>query len=229
MTLSRRRFAGLCMGLAATIAAPTVWIPSARAHGPFVQPPLPYDTTALAPAIGSRTVELHYGIHHAGYYRNLNALIDGTELAGLSLEEIVVASRGNPDLRGVFNNAGQAWNHDIYWAELTPGGPPAPTDRLAALIDESFGDLDAFKEAFTAAAGRVFGSGWCWLVQTEAGLEIRGTSNAENPVGSGATTLMGIDVWEHAYYLDYENRRGDHVRAVLDTLINWDFVADQLS
>ena len=229
MNVTRRRFFGLCAGLTGAVAGPGFWIPSAHAQAPFAQPPLPYDTAALAPVISPRTVELHYGRHHAGYYRNLNALVEDTELAAMPLEEIVAVTRGNDDQQAVFNNAGQAWNHNIYWAQMTPGGASAPSGRLAAAIDAAFGNFDAFKDAFTTSAGRVFGSGWCWLVQTDAGLGILGTSNAENPVGRDVTTLMGIDVWEHAYYLDYENRRSEHVRAVLDSLVNWDYVADQMA
>ena len=231
MTLSRRRFFGLAAGAAATLSAPAVLVPSARAqNGPFVQPPLPYGTADLAPVIGQRTVELHYGIHHAGYYRNLNSLVEGTALAETSLEGVVVAARDPALDPRIFNNAGQAWNHDIYWAQMVPGGSLRPTGRLAELIDGSFGGFEAFVDSVVSTAGGVFGTGWAWLVQSGVDLGLMGLSDADNPLGQGGvTTLLGVDVWEHAYYLDYENRRGDHVRAVLESAINWDVVAARLA
>ena len=231
MSLSRRTLLQICAGSVSALAAPAILTASARAEGPFVQPPLPYGTADLAPVIGPRTVELHYGIHHAGYYRNLNRLVESLpDLAGMTLEEVVVAARDPAMDRAVFNNAGQAWNHDVYWPQMAPGGAARPSGRLATLIDEAFGDFAGFTDAFVSQAGRVFGAGWAWLVQDESGgLALVGTSNAENPLGTGVTTLLGVDVWEHAYYLDYENRRGDHVRAVLDNGTNWDVIADRLS
>ena len=230
MTLSRRRFFYFTAGAAVALAKPAMLVPSARAqNGPFVQPPLPYDTADLAPVIGQRTVELHYGIHHAGYYRNLNRLVEGTELADMTLEDVVVAAR-DPELDPrIFNNAGQAWNHDVYWAQMVPGGHARPTDRLAELIDASFGGFEAFVDSFVSTAGGVFGTGWAWLVQDGEDLALMGLTDADNPLGRGVTTLLGVDVWEHAYYLDYENRRGDHVRAVLEDGTNWDVIAARLT
>ena len=229
--LTRRRLFGFAAGSLAAFAAPTVLTTSVRAEGPFVMPALPYETTDLAPVIGPRTVELHYGIHHAGYYRNLNRLVeDMPELAEMSLEDVVIASRDPEMDPRVFNNAGQAWNHDVYWPQMTPGGAARPSGRLASLIDDTYGDFASFTDAFVSQAGRVFGAGWAWLVQDESGgLALMGASNADNPLGRGVTTLLGVDVWEHAYYLDYENRRGDHVRAVLEDGTNWDVIADRLS
>ena len=225
ITLGRRRMLSLGAVSATVFAAPALWTRPARA---FDHPALPYDDSALEPVISAHTVGLHYGRHHAGYFRNLNRLTEGTALAELSLEEVVQASSGIPSLQPVFNNAGQAWNHIVYWDQFMPGGASAPGGRLAGMIDEAFGDLETFKEQFVSTAGSVFGSGWAWLTYHAGQLWLEGLRNADNPLAHGRTALIGIDVWEHAYYLDYENRRGEHVRAVLDSLINWSAVADRL-
>lgn len=195
---------------------------------PFNLPPLPFNEGDLAPTISSQTVGLHYGKHHAAYFNNLNSLVEGTEFADLPLEKVVQKSFGNQNYQKIFNNAGQAWNHIIYWEEMTPGGARKPSGSLAQKLEQHFGGFDQFKQEFTKIAGGVFGSGWAWLVESDGLLTIEGMSNAENPLARGRNTLMGIDVWEHAYYLDYQNRRPDYVRAVLDTLINWDYVAGRL-
>lgn len=195
---------------------------------PFALPPLPYEESALAPTISSRTVELHYGKHHAAYFNNLNGLVQGTEFSDLPLEEVVRKSYGDKEFQKIFNNAGQAWNHIIYWEEMTPGGARNPSGILAQKIEEHFGGFDPFKDRFVQVAGAVFGSGWAWLVENNGVLSIEGMPNAENPLARGKKTLMGIDVWEHAYYLDYQNRRPDYVSAVLENLINWDYVGDRL-
>ena len=196
---------------------------------PFSLPELPFDENALSPTISAQTVRLHYGKHHAAYFNMLNTLSEGTNFADMQLENVVKGSFGNADTQKVFNNAGQAWNHILYWNQMQPGGADEPTGRLASMIDGAFGDMDSFKDQFTTAAVGVFGSGWCWLVEEDGGLAIMGTPNAENPLAHGKHALMGVDVWEHAYYLDYQNLRADHVKAVLNNLINWDFVADRLS
>ena len=196
---------------------------------PFSLPELPFDENALAPTISAQTVGLHYGKHHAAYFNMLNTLSEGTDFADMELENVVKGSFGNADTQKVFNNAGQAWNHILYWNQMQPGGADEPTGRLASMIDGAFGDMDSFKDQFTTAAVGVFGSGWCWLVEEDGGLAIMGTPNAENPLAHGKHALMGVDVWEHAYYLDYQNLRANHVKAVLNNLINWDFVADRLS
>ena len=196
---------------------------------PFSLPDLPFDENALAPTISAQTVGLHYGKHHAAYLNMLNTLSEGTDFADMELENVVKGSFGNTDTQKVFNNAGQAWNHILYWNQMQPGGSDELTGRLASMIDGAFGDMDSFKDQFTTAAVGVFGSGWCWLVEEDGGLAIMGTPNAENPLAHGKHALMGVDVWEHAYYLDYQNLRADHVKAVLNNLINWDFVADRLS
>ena len=196
---------------------------------PFTLPALPFDENALAPTISAKTVGLHHGKHHAAYFNMLNTLSEGTQFADMALEDVVTGSFGNAEMQKIFNNAGQAWNHILYWNQMQPGGADAPSGELASKINDAFGGLDSFKEQFTAAAVGVFGSGWCWLVEENGGLTIMGTLNAENPLAHGKHALLGIDVWEHAYYLDYQNLRADHVKAVLDNLINWDFVADRLS
>jgi Fe-Mn family superoxide dismutase len=196
---------------------------------PFSLPDLPFDENSLAPTISAQTVGLHHGKHHAAYFNMLNTLSEGTDFADMELENVVKGSFGNADTQKVFNNAGQAWNHILYWNQMQPGGADEPTGRLASMIDSAFGDMDSFKDQFTTAAVGVFGSGWCWLVEEDGGLAIMGTPNAENPLAHGKHTLMGVDVWEHAYYLDYQNLRADHVKAVLNNLINWNFVADRLS
>lgn len=195
---------------------------------PFVLPSLPFEVNALEPTISSRTVQLHYGKHHAAYFNTLNTLVEGTDFADMNLEEVVFKSFGTPDRQKLFNNAGQAWNHVIYWEEMKPGERRTPSGRLAEMIDRDFGGFDQFKDSFVQTAVAVFGSGWAWLIDEDGSLKITGTPNAENPIPRAQKTLMGIDVWEHAYYLDYQNRRADHVRAVLDNLINWDYVADRL-
>ncbi|MEE2877085.1 MAG: superoxide dismutase [Candidatus Neomarinimicrobiota bacterium] len=196
---------------------------------PFTLPDLPFDENALMPTISAQTVGLHYGKHHAAYFNMLNTLSEGTQFANMSLEDVVTGSFGNPDTQKIFNNAGQAWNHILYWNQMQPGGADVPSGELASKMDDAFDGLDSFKEQFTASAVGVFGSGWCWLVEEKGRLAIMGTPNAENPLVHGKNALLGIDVWEHAYYLDYQNLRADHVKAVLDNLINWDFVADRLS
>ncbi|MGB0843239.1 MAG: superoxide dismutase [Alphaproteobacteria bacterium] len=197
--------------------------------GPFELPALPYADDALSPVISAQTVGLHHGKHHATYFNNLNNLAAGTELEGMSLEQVVVKSAGDDSMKGVFNNAGQAWNHIIYWEQFGLNGSRAPEGDLKAQIEAGWESFDGFKDAFTKAAAGVFGAGWCWLVADQGKLSIMGTSNADNPLAHGKQALLGIDVWEHAYYLDYQNRRPDHVKALLDQAINWSYVAERLS
>jgi len=181
-------------------------------------PPLPYAKTALAPHISEETLEYHYGKHHNAYVTNLNKLIDGTPLAGKSLEEIVKASEG-----GVFNNAAQVWNHTFYWNSLKPNGGGKPTGAIADAIQQSFGGYDAFREQFAQAAATQFGSGWAWLVKEGDKLAIVKTANAETPLTGSAKPLLTIDVWEHAYYVDFRNARPKYIETYLDHLVNWDF------
>lgn len=206
-------------------------MPSDQAKATIALPKLPYAEDALAPVISANTISFHYGKHHATYVKTLNELIAGTPYEGKSLEEIVVASAADKDAaaRKIFNNAAQAWNHDFYWHSMTPKGG-APTGKIKDALEKSFGDLAAFKKAFGMAAVGQFGSGWAWLVKGKDGtLKIETTSNADTPIAHGGTPLLVADVWEHAYYLDYQNRRPDHVTAWLDKLVNWSFAEKNLT
>ncbi|MBS1208760.1 MAG: superoxide dismutase [Proteobacteria bacterium] len=184
-------------------------------------PALPYAKNALVPHISEETFEYHYGKHHQAYVTNLNNLIPGTEFENASLEEIIKKASG-----GIYNNAAQVWNHTFFWSSLKPAGGGAPTGALAAAIDAKFGSFDAFKEAFTKSAVGNFGSGWTWLVKKADGsVDILNTGAAGNPLTSGETPLLAIDVWEHAYYIDYRNARPKFVETFLTHLANWDFAA----
>jgi len=195
----------------------------------FELPPLPYAKTALEPHMSERTFDFHYGKHHQAYVTNLNNLVKDTPLASQTLEQIIVATAKDETKAGVFNNAAQVWNHTFFWHSMKPGGGGAPTGKLADLLTKTFGSLDAFKEQFKAAAVSQFGSGWAWLVLDKGELKITKTANAVTPVATGQTPLLTVDVWEHAYYLDYQNRRPDFVQTFLDKLVNWDFVAANLA
>jgi len=196
----------------------------------FTLPDLPYAKDALAPHISAETLDFHHGKHHAAYVTNLNKLLDGHELAGKSLEDVIKASAGKADMAGIFNNAAQVWNHTFYWNSMTPNGGGAPTGELATMIDRDFGSLDAFKTAFATAGATQFGSGWAWLVLKDGKLEIRKTANAETPITeAGVTPLLTMDVWEHAYYVDFRNRRPDYIATFLGDLVNWDFAAANLA
>jgi Fe-Mn family superoxide dismutase len=195
---------------------------------PVVLPALPYQQTALQPVISATTLGFHYGKHHQGYVDNLNNLIVGTEFADLPLEKIVRATAGQSEHSAIFNNAAQAWNHGFYWHSLTPGGGGEPPAVLKRLMDSSFGSVASCKKELAAAAVGQFGSGWAWLVLESGKLRVTKTANANTPVAQGGKPLLTIDVWEHAYYLDYQNRRADHVVAVLDKLINWEFAMENL-
>ncbi|MEZ5321079.1 MAG: Fe-Mn family superoxide dismutase [Microthrixaceae bacterium] len=186
-------------------------------------PALPYAMDALAPHISQETLEYHYGKHHQAYVTTLNTLIEGTDAAQKSLEDIVRGAEGK-----VFNNAAQVWNHTFYWNSMSPNGGGEPTGDLAELIQTAFGGLDGFKTQFAEAGATQFGSGWAWLVQTSAGLEIVKTPNAETPITGNAKPLLTMDVWEHAYYIDYRNARPKYIGTFLDSLINWDFAAKNL-
>jgi Fe-Mn family superoxide dismutase len=186
-------------------------------------PKLPYEKNALEPHISAETLEFHYGKHHNAYVTKLNAALDGHALAGASLEDIVKKSDG-----GMFNNAAQVWNHTFYWNSLSPNGGGEPKGAIADAINKDFGSFDKFKEAFSAQAGGVFGSGWAWLVKKGDKLEIMQTSNAGCPITeSGVTPLLTCDVWEHAYYIDYRNARPDYINAWWN-LVNWDFANENL-
>ena len=183
-------------------------------------PALPYAMDALAPTLSQETLEYHYGKHHQTYVTNLNNLIPGTEFEALSLEDIIMKSSG-----GVFNNAAQVWNHSFYWNCLSPTGGGAPTGALAATIDAKFGSFEEFKKQFNQSGATNFGSGWTWLVKNADGsLEIFNTSNAGTPMTSGKQALLTLDVWEHAYYIDYRNARPKYLENIWN-IVNWDFVA----
>ena len=185
-------------------------------------PSLPWSNDALAPHISAETIEYHYDKHHAGYVKKLNAAIEGTDLAGKSLEDIIAAGGGT------FNNAAQIWNHTFYWKSMKPGGGGEPSGAIADAINASFGSYDKFAEAFSKAAATQFGSGWAWLVKNGDKLEIRKTKDAETPLTDGVTPLLTIDVWEHAYYIDYRNARPDYISTYLKHLVNWDFANENL-
>jgi len=184
-------------------------------------PALPYGRDALAPTISAETLDYHYGKHHQTYVTNLNNLVPGTEYENASLEEIIKSAEG-----GIFNNAAQVWNHTFYWNCLSPNGGGTPSGALASAIDARFGSFGAFRDAFNKSAATNFGSGWTWLVKTpDGGVDIVNTSNAANPMRDNLTPLLTIDVWEHAYYIDYRNARPKYLEEIWN-IVNWDFVAD---
>jgi Fe-Mn family superoxide dismutase len=189
----------------------------------FTLPPLPYEKTALAPHLSAETLELHHGKHHNAYVTNLNKLIEGKPEEKKSLEEIILSSEG-----GVFNNAAQIWNHTFYWHSMKPQGGGQPTGELLAAINRDFGSFDKFKEEFTAAATTQFGSGWAWLVLDKGKLAVTKTGNADLPMKHGQKALLTIDVWEHAYYVDFRNLRPKYIETFLTSLANWDFALENL-
>jgi len=188
-------------------------------------PPLPYADDALDPHISARTISFHYGKHHAAYVNNLNGLIEGTEHADATLDDIIMAAGPG----GLFNNAAQVWNHTFYWHCMAPAGGGDPSGDLAAAIESSFGGVDAFKQQFADKAKGNFGSGWTWLVKSDDGLEIMNTDDADTPMKHGRTAVLTIDVWEHAYYLDYQNARPAYIETFLDKLVNWEYAAEQFA
>lgn len=185
----------------------------------FELPPLPYAQDALAPHISAETFEYHYGKHHQAYVTNLNKLTDDNADAK-SLEDVITSAEG-----GLFNNAAQVWNHTFYWNSMSPDGGGAPSGAVADAINSAFGSYDDFSQKFSQAAATQFGSGWAWLVDSGSGLEIMQTANADLPMKHGAKALLTIDVWEHAYYIDFRNARPNYISTFLDSLVNWDFVA----
>lgn len=187
-------------------------------------PDLPYAKDALAPHISANTLEFHYGKHHKTYVDNINKLISGTDLEGKTLEEIIKIAAKDPAKAGIFNNAAQVWNHTFYWNCLKPKGGGGPTGAIAAKINAAFGSYDKLVEELKNAGVTQFGSGWAWLVLDGNELKVTKTPNADTPLAHGQKALLTIDVWEHAYYLDYQNRRPDYLAAVIQNLINWDFV-----
>jgi Fe-Mn family superoxide dismutase len=196
----------------------------------FELPKLPYAQDALEPHISAETLGFHHGKHHNAYVTNLNGLVEGTEFEGKSLEQIMVATAGKADKAGIFNNAAQVWNHTFYWHSMVPNGGGEPTGALAEKITADFGSFAAFVDAFKKAGATQFGSGWAWLVLSKDGkLEVVKTPNAECPLTDGHTPLLTMDVWEHAYYLDFQNRRPDYIETFLTKLVNWEFAAANLA
>jgi Fe-Mn family superoxide dismutase len=190
----------------------------------FELPALPYAQDALAPHISAETLEYHYGKHHQTYVTNLNNLTAGTEHENASLEDVIMNSEA-----GLFNNSAQVWNHTFYWNSMAPNGGGAPTGEVADAIGSAFGGYDGFVEKFKEAATTQFGSGWAWLVDAGSGLEIMKTANADLPMKHNAKALLTIDVWEHAYYIDFRNARPNYITTFLDSLVNWDFVAQNMA
>ncbi len=195
---------------------------------PIALPPLPFDQGALAPVISANTLSFHYGKHHKTYVETLNKLIAGSEFADMPLEKIVKAAARQPEHAAIFNNAAQAWNHAFYWQSLKPNGGGEPPATLKRMMESAFGSVQQCKKELSKAAVEQFGSGWAWLVQDGGKLKILKTPDAKTPVAEGPKPLLTIDVWEHAYYLDYQNRRVDYVNALIEKLANWGFAADNL-
>jgi Fe-Mn family superoxide dismutase len=231
--MDRRDFLKLSLSLSAMafleIPGSRVISQAAAADPPVGLPPLPFSKDALEPYISARTLEFHYGKHHQAYFDNTRKLIAGTEYAGLTLKEIILKSSKNPDQAAIFNNAAQSFNHEFYWNSMKPGGGGKPAGRIGQAIEKSFGSHAQFEKEFSEAALTQFGSGWAWLIQDGAVLKVLKTANADTPMTRGWVPLLTLDVWEHAYYLDYQNRRGDYIRSYLDHLINWSFAENNLA
>jgi len=202
---------------------------TSNSSSPHVSPPLPYAENALEPIITADTIGFHYRKHHKGYVDNLNKLVAGTEYADLSLEKIITGTAGRKEKAAIFNNAAQIWNHTFYWKSMISKGGGEPPAALKQKMDASFGSVDACKKELASMAVSQFGSGWAWLVLDGDKLKIVKTANADVPLTTGMKPLLTVDVWEHAYYLDYQNRRADYVNAVLDKLINWEFALQNAS
>jgi len=227
--MNRRRFLGEAVAAGVGTAAALAVSPAFGKETMKIElPALPYGESDLAPHISSQTVGIHYGRHHKAYVENTNKLVAGTELAEATLEDIIKATAGKADQKGLFNNAAQAWNHAFYWKSMSPKGGGQPTGKLKDRIDTDLGGFDQAKEALAKAAATQFGSGWAWLVLDEGKLKVVQTSNADTPLAGGQRPLLTIDVWEHAYYLDYQNKRPDYVGTFIDKLVNWEFAAENL-
>jgi Fe-Mn family superoxide dismutase len=227
--LTRRRvLAGLAASTALTLAAPAILKAATKLSEAL--PPLPYPDNALEPVISSNTIGFHYGRHHKGYFDALTKAVEGTDLANQSLEDVVRSAQVNPNRTAIYNAAAQTWNHNFYWKSMKPNGGGKPSGVLADRIEQELKGFDNLKKELTTAALTQFGSGWAWLVENkEKKLQVMKTPNADTPMAQGLKCLITIDVWEHAYYLDYQNRRADYVAAWLDKLANWDFAAENLA
>jgi superoxide dismutase, Fe-Mn family len=205
-------------------AASSAAVPAYLGASPQEQPPLPYAENALEPVISARTIGIHYGKHHRAYFENLSKLVPGTPFAGQTLETIIVKTYGDTQHEDIFNNAGQAWNHNFYWNSMSPT-PTEPSAPLQAAIMRDFGSFDSLHEQLVKVSASQFGSGWGWLVVENGKLSVVKTSNANVPFTSGKAPLLTVDVWEHAYYLDYQNRRPDYLKGLTARLINWKFAS----
>ena len=194
----------------------------------LVLPELPFAANALEPVISARTLEFHHGKHHKAYVDNGNKLLESSDLKGMSMEDIMKKTAGDSSKAGIFNNVAQVWNHSFYWKCIKPGGGGQPSGAIADKIKADLGGFDKFVEEFKSAGATQFGSGWAWLVLDGGKLKVTKTPNAENPLTKGAKPLLTMDVWEHAYYLDYQNRRPDYIASFIEKLINWDFVNSNL-
>jgi Fe-Mn family superoxide dismutase len=220
--LRRRSLLQASLAVAGSLAS-APFVRTARAQAIHTLPGLPYAEDALDPVISARTLQFHHGRHHRAYVDNLNRLVTGTAFAEQSLEQIVRATAGSAEQAALFNNAAQVWNHNFQWRSLRPGGGGQPGAVLSRAIEASFGSFEAFRKQFAQTAVSQFGSGWGWLVRDGDQLRVMKTANAETPLTQGLVPLLTIDVWEHAYYLDYQNRRADYVNAVIDRLLDWGF------
>jgi Fe-Mn family superoxide dismutase len=194
----------------------------------FELPSLSYVNDALAPYMSAETLDFHHGKHHQTYVTNLNNLLKDNELQGASLEDIVIKSSKDASMAGIFNNAGQHWNHILFWQCMKPNGGGSIPSELETRLNSDFGSIDQFKEAFIQAGTTQFGSGWVWLAIDNGKLVVTKSANASNPLVDGMKPILGCDVWEHSYYIDYRNKRPDYLKAFLDSLVNWEFVASQL-
>lgn len=228
--MKRREFLKLSAKLGALALLPAAGIGCSRskkAADAIALPALPYEINALEPHISAKTVSLHYGKHHQGYVKKINALIANTPYEKMTLADIIRQSKGKAGETAIFNNAAQVFNHSFYWNSMKPGGS-RPSPALAQKISADFGSYDAFAREFSDAAASQFGSGWAWLLDDSGKLKIMKTANADTPAAQGLRPLLCIDVWEHAYYPDYQNRRGDYIQAYLEHLINWEFAEKNL-
>ena len=194
----------------------------------IILPDLPYPKDALAPVISMETLEFHYGKHHSAYVNNLNNLITATDQEQKSLEEIILDTAGDSSAKGIFNNAAQVWNHSFYWQCMKPGGGGKPSGKVADLINKDFGNYENFVNELKTAGVKQFGSGWAWLIIENGTLKITSTGNADSPIAAKKKPILTVDVWEHAYYIDYQNRRPDYLSAFIEKLVNWDFVNSNL-
>jgi len=229
--IDRRDFlmkAGSAAALAFAAAGPGFAAPGRQKPAALQFPPLPYDQKDLEPAISANTLSFHYGRHHQGYFNNVVKMIAGTEFESMPLEDIIQKTAGRTDQTSLFNNAAQVFNHTFYWNSMKPGAGGEPGGRIGDRIRADFGGYAKFAEEFSNAAATQFGSGWAWLVLDGGRLRVIKTANADTPIARGIRPLLTIDVWEHAYYLDYQNRRADYIKAFVDKLVNWPFAEKNL-